>query len=369
MSYRKSLVITGIRGVPASHGGFETFAENLSAFLVEKGWDVTVYCQESTSQYTEVFESEWNGVRRIHMPVKGNGAKATVIFDFLSVKHALKQSGLVLTLGYNTALFNALFRFKGKKNLINMDGIEWKRDKWAWYEKTWLYFNERIGCRIGHHLIADHPEIKRHLMSRVADNKITMIPYGARVVDEANESYLVKYGLDKRKYAILIARPEPENSILEIVKAFSSKSREHKLVVLGNYDNKNDYHADVLDSASSDVVFLGGIYDHNILDALRFFSCLYIHGHTVGGTNPSLIEALGSSQPVLAHDNKFNRWVAGDGAAFFKDQNECSDQLDRIFNSPSGLDEMSDFSRKRFDETFTWDSVLLQYEKLLLNWC
>ncbi len=156
----KQLIITGIRGVPAAHGGFETFAENLAVYLVKYGWKVTVYCQESYNDFQQVSETEWQGVRRIHIPVKGQGAKATIIFDYLSLKHAAKEPGLVLTLGYNTALFNLRLRLSGKKNLINMDGIEWKRDKWKWYEKAWLYFNERAGCLIGNHLIADHPEIK-----------------------------------------------------------------------------------------------------------------------------------------------------------------------------------------------------------------
>lgn len=184
----KQLIITGIRGVPASHGGFETFAENLSLYLQKRGWQVVVYCQEFILDSHEIYESNWNGVRRIHIPVKGGGAKSTIIFDYLSVKHSVSLNGMVLTLGYNTALFNILFRLYGKTNLINMDGIEWKRDKWKWYEKLWLYINERAGCLIGNHLIADHPEIEKHLLSRVKTDKTTMIPYGARQVLSSDET-------------------------------------------------------------------------------------------------------------------------------------------------------------------------------------
>lgn len=364
----KKIIILGIRGVPALHGGFETFAENLAIYLVSRGWKVTVYCQESTTDFTDMFSSEWCGVDRVHIPVQDGGAIATIKFDYLSVKHALKQSGLVLTLGYNTALFNLLFRLKGKKNLINMDGIEWKRDKWTWYEKAWLYINERIGCLIGHHLIADHPEIKNHLSTRVNSEKVTMIPYGARCVKSANKSLLASYALEENSYVLLIARPEPENSILEIISAFSAKIRGKNLVVLGKYDRKNSYQNQVLEAASDEVKFLGAIYDHDILDALRFYSCLYVHGHTVGGTNPSLIEALGSGQGVLAHNNKFNRWVAGNGAAYFKDQQECTEQLDSLLLDEEILRKMSEFSRRRFNENFTWDTILKQYEELLLKW-
>lgn len=364
----KRILITGIRGVPASHGGFETFAENLAVFLVEKGWQVTVYCQESGTETSEISESVWHGVRRVHIPVKGEDAKATIVFDYLTVKHASKQPGLVLTLGYNTAIFNLLFRLKEKKNLINMDGVEWMRDKWKWYEKVWLYFNERAGYLIGNQLIADHPEIQKHLMSRVSDSKITMIPYGARDVLHAEEKRLAKFGLSAHEYAIVIARPEPENSILEIVRAFSTCKRDKKLVMLGNYSEYNAYHQLVKMSASSDVLFVGAIYDHADLDALRFYSCLYLHGHTVGGTNPSLIEALGAGQPVLAHHNKFNSWVAGEGAVYFRDEKQCADEMNELLHDGSRLNSMSLSSKKRFQECFTWPDILGQYEDLLLQW-
>lgn len=361
----KYLLITGIRGVPASHGGFETFAEKLAVYLVAQGWNVTVYCQESRLEYLETYESDWLGVRRVHIPVNGVSAKSTLIFDYLCVKHALKQPGLVLTLGYNTAIFNIWFRLYGKKNLINMDGIEWQRNKWNWYEKTWLYFNERAGCLIANHLIADHPEIKRHLVSRVKESKITMIPYGAREVLSADVNLLSKFALSPKNYALVVARPEPENSILEIVQAFSTKRRNHNLVILGHYDKTNSYHADVLNSASDEVKFLGAVYDHGALDALRFYASIYIHGHTVGGTNPSLIEALGAAQPVLAHDNKFNHWVAGSGAVFFANNEECAQKFDLLLSISNRRDDMSKASRKQFKLKFTWPTILLKYEQLL----
>ena len=364
----KNLIITGIRGIPAAHGGFETFAENLALFLKKGGWNVTVYCQSSTEKHSVVSTSLWRGVNLIHIPVSGTGAAATIKFDYLSVVDASKKQCLVLTLGYNTALFNLILRFRGIKNLINMDGIEWKRDKWRWYEKLWLYFNERLGCLIGNHLIADHPEIKEHLSTRVKSSKITMIPYGARSVDNSDSTFLKDFGLENLDYCIVIARPEPENSLLEIVRAFSMKKRCQKLVVLGKYDMEDKYHRSVLSAASDDVIFLGAIYDHASLDALRHRACLYIHGHTVGGTNPSLIEALGAAQPVLAHNNKFNRWVAGPSAKFFDDEHSCANQLDVILNSPVILKKMSIGSKKRFDSMFTWDQVLDGYEQLLSKW-
>ena len=169
---------------------------------------------------------------------------------------------------------------------------------------NWLYLNERAGCWLGNHLIADHPEIKAHLTTRVADAKITMIPYGADRIDNPDSGVLAQYGLQPGGYAMVIARPEPENSILETVAAFSRKPRGMKLVVLGQYDpQKMLYHKQVRDAASDEVLFPGAIYEKATVSALRFHSAIYAHGHQVGGTNPSLVEAMGAGSAVLAHGN------------------------------------------------------------------
>jgi len=359
----KRILILGTRGIPAAHGGFETFAEFLALYLVEHGWEVTVYCQEGEGNV--LWEDEWKGVHRVHIPVHKGGALGTIIFDWKSTWHAAKQQGLVLTLGYNTAIFSFLYRIKGKTNLFNMDGLEWKRDKWSLPERAWLYLNERMGCLLGNHLIADHPEIKNHLVTRVKPEKVTMIPYGANQVNTADISLLDAYGLNGNEYSIVIARPEPENSTLEIVRAFSCKPRGHKLLVLGKFLPENCYHQSILDAASDEVIFPGAIYDKDIVNALRFYARIYIHGHTVGGTNPSLIEAMGAGSAVLAHDNRFNCWVAGDGACFFKDEQACVDKFDDLLNSDEQVVAMKQVSVDRYLSMFTWDAILAQYEILL----
>ncbi len=363
---RKQLSILGTRGIPAAHGGFETFAEYLALFLVEKGWDVVVYCQTHGSG--EISVREWKGVTLIDVPVTQQGALGTIVYDWKTVLHAANSDRLILTLGYNTALFNLRFRMGRKVNIINMDGIEWKRKKWKVHERAWLYLNERLGCLIGNHLIADHPEIEKHLQTRVSARKITMIPYGAEEIITADETLLGELGLTPDGFALVVARPEPENSILEIVQAFSARRRGIRLVVLGNLNpGGNAYHHRLLEAASDEVMFPGAIYDKSVLAALRFHTRLYIHGHTVGGTNPSLVEALGAGSPVLAHDNAYNRWVAGQGAAYFSDQESCANRLDELLNDASRISEMSEWSRRRFRESFRWDSVLEAYEQVFLD--
>jgi len=364
----KTLRILGTRGVPAAHGGFETFAEHLALYLVAHGWRVVVYCQEDG--VGPVFEDTWQGIERVHIPVAQTGPKGTMVFDWKATAHAAQFGDLCLTLGYNTAAFCALLRMKGVPNLINMDGIEWSRAKWGPVAKTWFWLNDWAGCWLGNHLVADHPKIKEHLRSRwLREDKITMIPYGADAVTEAPIELLRKHELEPRRYLTVIARAEPENSLLEIVKGFSKKPRGYQLAVLGNYDpEKNAYHRAVMDAAGAEVLFLGAIYDKAVVRALRFHSVAYIHGHQVGGTNPSLIEAMGAGNPVIAHDNPFNRWVAGESAHYFSGADECSSRLDEVLQSPSVLDEMKQGILQRHRDEFTWEKVLAEYETLLAEW-
>jgi glycosyltransferase involved in cell wall biosynthesis len=360
---RKVLRILGTRGVPAAHGGFETFAEYLSLHLVAKGWQVIVYCQDDGTGPT--FADQWEGVDRIHLPVVQEGPKGTIFFDWKATVHAAAHHDLCLTLGYNTAVFCTLLRLKGIPNLINMDGIEWSRAKWGPVAKTWFWLNDWAGCLLGNHLVADHPEISKHLQSRVSARKITTIPYGADALDAASEEPVRALGLVPGQYMTVIARAEPENSLLEIVQGFSASQRGVQLVVLGNYQDTNAYHRAVKAAASPEVRFVGAIYDKTVVQALRFHSLAYVHGHQVGGTNPSLVEALGAGNAVIAHDNRFNRWVAGEGAAYFSDAVSFAQRIDEILASENQLLQLRSHGTKRFKEVFTWPDVLGQYEQLL----
>ena len=157
-----TLRILGTRGVPAAHGGFETFAEQLALYLVRRGWRVIVYCQEDGTG--PISEDTWQGIERVTIPVSQSGPKGTILFDWKSIRHAGQHRDLCLTLGYNTAVLCAWLRLKGVRNLFNMDGMEWRRAKWGKPAKTWFWMNEWAACWLGNHLVADHPEIARHLI-------------------------------------------------------------------------------------------------------------------------------------------------------------------------------------------------------------
>jgi glycosyltransferase involved in cell wall biosynthesis len=292
----------------------------------------------------------------------------TIVFDWAATMRAFSEDGIVLTLGYNTAVFNLMYRLRHLPSVINMDGIEWKREKWSLPQRGWLLFNEWAGARFANHLVADHPAISTHLQRHTSASKISVIPYGAEAVTSAPTEPLATHELSSKGYYLLVARPEPENFVLEIVKTFSSPHVKTPLLVVGNYsDFRNQFQRTVKAAASPNVKFAGAIYDRQIVRALRFHAKAYIHGHRVGGTNPSLVESLAAGNPIIAHDNRFNRWVAGESARYFTGPRDLAEILNSLEENPNQLREMEAASRLRHLQDFTQDKVLSAYEELLLR--
>ena len=360
--------ILGTHGVPAGYGGFETAAENVARYLVGRGWRVVVYCQVAQTPDGRIVEDTWNGIERVLVPISRDGWLGTSQFDLLTIRHAVAHRDLCLTFGYNTAVFNVWQKLAGIPNVINMDGIEWSRSRWGKARQAILWTNERIACWIGDELIADHPEIETYLRTRAAARKITTITYGGPTVRHAPADVPRSYGLEPGRYLTLIARPIPENSILELVQGFSARPRPVDLVVLGNYRPEEDaYHRAVVAAASEQVRFVGAVYEPERVQALRFHARGYLHGHTVGGTNPSLVEAMGAGNPVIAHDNPYNRWVAQSAALYFRTAAEVDDAVTRLAADDDLVARLGAAARSRHAEEFRWDHVAGQYEQLLLR--
>lgn len=367
MSYPKTVNILGIRGLPAAHGGFETFAGELAPYLRDRGWRVNVYCQlepDANGVTPADYEDDWEGIHRIHLSANSASSRGSIVFDWRCIKHAAEGPGVNLVLGYNTAIFSLWLRMRGRAVIMNMDGIEWKRAKWSLPIKAWFYLNEFVGANVATVPIADHPEIASHLR-RHSCKRAVVIPYGAHRIDGASSAAVTAMGLVPKEYAVSIARIEPENSILEVVQAFSGQPRRIKLVVLGNFVPGNAYHDAVRAAASVDVVFPGAIYDKEAVSALRFHALAYLHGHQVGGTNPSLVEALGAGNAVIAHDNRFNRWVAGDGQRFFSDEAQLSELIAVLEGDENFALDAGIAARARHHAAFTLDAVNAQYEAVL----
>lgn len=361
------MLILGTRGIPAAHGGFETFAERLALFLVARGWTVGVYCQKDVDRVeNRVSVTRWSGIDLIHVEVASRGPKATLEFDGRCVLDAARRGGVCLVLGYNGALFLPLLRLFGRTIMTNMDGIEWRRPKWSWPVRAWFWVNEWIAAWTSHRLVADHPAIADHLATRRSRDAILTIPYGGDPVRSTSPAPIRALGLVPGGYMVSIARIEPDNSILEIVQAFSRERRGARLVVLGKLDDAVPYHAAVRAAASDEVMFAGPIYHAGTVQALRYHARAYLHGHTVGGTNPSLVEALWAGNAVIAHDNPYNRATAGDGQAFFDGVDACARAIAALLSD----DERRERARQAaFAQAslFDWPTILEAYETALLS--
>ncbi len=362
--HRGTLFILGTRGIPASHGGFETFAQHLALYMTARGWHVVVYCQDEVEHVSRRYASEtWRGVELRRVQVTSRGAKATMEFDWHAVRDAAPRGGICLVLGYNTGIFSAWLRLRGCAVITNMDGLEWKRPKWNAGERAWLWANEWAAAWLSHCLVADHPAIADHLATRRRRDDIVMIPYGAAPVERASEAPVRALGLLPGRYGIVVARIEPDNGTLLMVEAFSRSRRDAQLVVLGRLDASNDYHRRVREAAGPEVIFPGCVYDPGALSSLRFHAKVYLHGHRVGGTNPSLVEALWAGNPVIAHDNPFNRWTAGEAGLYFRDADQCAAHIALLLSDSRLAAQMRAVARAQAARNFRWDVILGAYER------
>lgn len=367
MNATPTVRILGTHGVPAAYGGFETAAEHVGLHLAEKGWRVVVYCQVPGTGPTET--DTWKGLERVLVREPREGWLGTASFDLTSVRHALAEAGpddVCLTFGYNTGVFNIAQRLKRIPNVINMDGMEWTRRRWGLVRQGILLANERAAGAVGTVLIADHPHIATYLRRHFGKRRVTTIAYGAYPMSGAPEQPVEELGLVPGEYATMICRPIPENNVLEIVQAWSARPRPVPLVVLGTFDRSDPYHAKVLDAASADVRFVGAIYDQTVVTSLRHHARVYLHGHTVGGTNPSLVEAMAAGNAVVAHNNVYNRYVAGVGNRYFDGVDDLAETLDLLLDDRESLSGMGRFSKARHAEHYTWQKIGDEYEQALL---
>lgn len=364
----------GSRGIPARYGGFETLAERLSLHLTARGWSVRVYCQAEEADGDHAIRRDtWRGVERVTIAPRLSGAPGTMEFDLRCVRDVITSRAVHddvtqvdLVLGYNTAVFNLLQRAHGRRVVINMDGIEWRRSKWGPAARAWLWLNERIALRAGSQLIGDHPRIAQRLKT-LGRPDTHMIPYGADIIGAVHRDAAQPLEVMRDGYFLFVARIEPENGLLEILRAHAASQVPQRCVVVGQLHAGNAYHDRVRAAARADTIFAGAIYEAAPLAALRAQCRAYLHGHSVGGTNPTLVEALGAGNAVLAHDNPFNRWTAGPEQLFYGDDDTCRDMFRRLDRDTAKRDAMRAAARARHAETFGWGAVLSAYEALLEN--
>lgn len=356
-----SIYIIGTRGVPNRYGGFERLVEVLAPYLASKGHDVTVFCAAEPSA-PSVAEDHWHGVRRRYIRTTFTGGVGTLQYDLTSFREVPRGS-VAFAFGYGTALFQLFLKVRGIRHCVNMDGFEWRRAKWSFVVKHWLRMNEWMAARLGDVLIADHPEIQAYLTQRYGVPS-EMIAYGVDLSDKAQpaHSHALLDQFAPNDFFLVIARPEPENQVHVVLDAYRRSGRRTPMLVIGDFTRTQ--YGRHLKQTYSDVTFTGPIYDAHVLDALRARAALYLHGHSVGGTNPSLIEAMAAGALIAAHDNQFNRWVIGNGGLFFSGVEDLSVLLTRPVSSATRA-EYTAAALRACKERFMWSRILSAYEKVL----
>ena len=358
-----NVAILGTRGIPARYGGFETFAEQLSIRLASKGIDVTVFCPSASRRLDEVYL----GVKLRYIESPRAGSFTEVLWDGKCFWAARQGFDVVYMLGVGASFAAWLPRLFGSSVWINPDGLEWKRSKWSLAQRIYLAVAETLSVCFASRIIADAVAIERYLRARYSRLRfVSTIAYGAQIPAEAPDKSLIEdWDLRPDEYYIVVCRLEPENHLLEIVEGFERSRSNLSLIVLGNIENPNPYVKDLLVHQSSKVRFLGTVYDEKKLAALRFYARGYLHGHSVGGTNPSLLEAMACSNLVIAHDNEFNREVLESSGLYFVG----SDRLAEIINATdSGQVDVAarrQRAREIIKQRYLWDHVADAYFKLL----
>ena len=362
---QKRIAILGSRGIPARYGGFETFAEELSVRLVERGHAVTVFCPWRRGPRP----AEHRGVRLEYVCHPRLPAVGSLLYDAASLWRARRGYDAVYMLGYGASALCALPRLGGAEVWINMDGLEWERSKWSGPARAWLALSERLALRTATRLVFDNAAVAERVLARHrARVAHEVIEYGASrpapVADAAER--LARHGLRTGDYYLVVARCEPENQVLELARAFRRADPVRPLVLVTN-PRAGDAYGDTLRAEHGGPVrVLGPVYDAGELGALRAHAFAYVHGHTVGGTNPSLLEAMACGNLVLADDNPFNREVLGENGLYFAGAGALAACLARA--EAVGVEERRAFAAgclARIDERYDWERIADAYADLL----
>lgn len=359
----RNIAILGTRGIPASYGGFETFAEKLAIGLSGCGFDVTVFCESGESANVE----EYQGVKLRYVSVIAPGPLRTIFFDLQCLWKARNEYDVVYMLGYGAAPFCLIPRLFGAEVWINPDGLEWARAKWGPGAKLYFRTMEWVSVRVANRMIADAKAIETSLASRHGELKsCSVIPYGCEAIETPPSiDLLSKWNLEAESYFLIVCRLEPENHVREILQAFNSSKSERKLVVVGNHLKCTEYVESLLAIDDPRIHMIGTIYDQTQLTSLRYHSFAYLHGHSVGGTNPSLLEAMGCGNFVIAHDNPFNRETLAQAGRFFKNAEDLTEMIDRVDRDPSMRRFYKEAARSRARDCYSWGEIVRRYTELM----
>lgn len=353
--------VIGIRGIPNRYGGYEQFVEYAAPMLVERGHDVYVY-NSSLHPYKKKL---WRGVQLVHKfdPENKIGTAGQFVYDLNCILDARKRNfDVILQLGYTSSSIWSFLFPKNSVVVTNMDGLEWKRQQYSKRVRRFLKKAEKWAAMSSDYLIADSIGIQNYLMEEYGKPS-AFIAYGAELMQEPNEKILQNYSLEKYGYDLLISRMEPENNIEMIIQAHLMCNNSKPLIIVGEHANK--FGSYLCKKYSGEKIrFLGGIFDMTVLNSLRYYSQFYFHGHSAGGTNPSLLEAMASYALIVAHDNIFNKAVLGDDAFYFTSTDEIATILSGIRREDYQL--MIQNNANKIVKEYSWTYIVDLLENYLL---
>jgi len=355
------IAILGTRGVPNYYGGFEQFAEFFSVYLANKGHEV--YCYNSHNHPFQ--EKTFNGVHIIHQhdPEYKYGTFGQFVYDYNCIIDARKRDfDIILQLGYTS---NSIWFFLMPKkaiNIINMDGLEWKRSKYSWPVQQFLKVAEWLAAKSGDYLVADSLGIQSFLKKKYKKES-TYIAYGAHLFDSPNDDVLKQYQVEPGNYNMIMARFEPENNLDMVLEGVALNNEDQTpILVIGKHETKYGAYLKDKFKNNSNIRFIGGVYNLEHLNNLRYYSNLYFHGHSVGGTNPSLLEAMASQALIIAHNNDFNKGVLKENAYYFSNPSEVK----KILNTIKKSDNLH-FIKNNYQaiaNDFNWEKINGDYLQL-----
>jgi glycosyltransferase involved in cell wall biosynthesis len=333
------IAILGSHGIPAMYGGYETISEELSVGLSRRGFEMYVSC-ESPLFRPKTFR-DFKGVRLVYFPIIGSirNISEPFLYDLLSVLWFSFRVDIIYMLGYSSMPLLVISKILGKTVVVNADGLEPKRPKFNRVLKFFYRSFEILATKIANNIVVDSEEIGFYYKQRYGLST-TYIPNGGGLVREVRpfgSETLKRFGLEREKYFLVIARLEPDNNIDLIIAGFIRANSDKKLVIIGPL-KKSKYVKRLLQMRSEKVIFVGGIYELRLQRTLRQYCFAYIHGHELGGTNPSLLESLSCSNRILALNVPFNREAAENSAIYFeKDIDDLRVKIQTLEKNPSPL--------------------------------
>jgi len=354
--------IAGTRGIPNNYGGFEKISEYISTGLVRKGHSVTVY----NSHNHPYKDNEWNCVNIVHCydPEYLIGTSGQFIYDLNCILDARKKKfDVLLFMGYtSSSVWHTLYPEKCVI-VTNMDGLEWKRSKYSNPVRHFLKYAEKLAVKHSDFLIADSPVIQDYLQTKYNINS-RYIAYGAELSSPGDEEILKSYGTLKRNYFLLMARMEPENNIETILEGFHNSYSDKEFIVIG--DVKNKFGEYLINRFKDDVriKFIGAVFNREKVCTLQYYCYLYFHGHSVGGTNPSLLEAMANKSLIAAHNNSFNKTVLNGDAFYFSDSKDVRNIVETVQRREKE-EKMISNNLEKINEEFNWKKIIEQYEQFI----